>query len=90
MSCGSASCSQSQIQALAVPALTSARPSFVGIPCLDIPWRDRLRAAAMILLRLEDRRRQRLALAALDDRLLADIGVSRARARHEADKPFWR
>jgi uncharacterized protein YjiS (DUF1127 family) len=43
----------------------------------------------MSLLRLEDRRRQRLALAELDDRLLADIGVSRAQARHEGSKSFW-
>ena len=83
MSCGSTTCSQSQI--LAVPALTLARPAF-----LDIPWRDHLGAAWMSVLRLEDRRRQRLALAELDDRLLADIGVSCAQARHEAEKPFWR
>ncbi len=84
MSCGSA-CSRSQIQTLAVPAFALARPSL-----LDIPWRDRLRAGWMILLRLEGRRRQRLALAELDDRLLADIGVSRTQARNEADKRFWR
>ena len=83
MSRGSASCSQS-FQALAVPAFPLTRPSF-----LDTPWRDRLRAAWMSLLRLEDRRRQRLALAELDDRLLADIGVSRTQARHEASKPCW-
>ena len=83
MSCGSASCSQSRT--LSVPALALARPSF-----LDIPWRDRLRAGRMTLLRLEDRRRQRLALAELNERLLADIGVSRTQARNEADKPFWR
>lgn len=34
-------------------------------------------------------RRQRHDLAGLDDRLLADIGVTRAQARHEACKPFW-
>ena len=32
----------------------------------------------------------RAALAALNDRLLADIGLTRAQARAEADKPFWR
>lgn len=37
-----------------------------------------------------ERRRQRLALEALPDHLLSDIGVSRADASHEADKPFWR
>jgi uncharacterized protein YjiS (DUF1127 family) len=83
MSCGSTTCSQSQT--LAVPALTFTRPSF-----LDIPWRERFRASWMDLLCLEDRRRQRSALAELDDRLLADIGVSPAQARHEANKPFWR
>ncbi|MCG5240829.1 DUF1127 domain-containing protein [Azospirillum doebereinerae] len=37
-----------------------------------------------------ERRRQRLALEALPDHLLSDIGVSRADASQEADKPFWR
>lgn len=41
------------------------------------------------LLTWQDRARQRAALAALDDRLLEDIGLSRAQARAEADKPFW-
>lgn len=33
--------------------------------------------------------RSRHQLAQLDDRLLRDIGVDRATARFEADKPFW-
>jgi len=37
-----------------------------------------------------DRQRQRRALANLDDRLLADIGVTRGDAAQEAAKPFWR
>lgn len=36
------------------------------------------------------RRRQRRALAKLDDRLLADIGVTRRQADRECRKPFWR
>ena len=36
------------------------------------------------------RRRQRRALARLDDRLLRDIGVDAADAVAEVAKPFWR
>ncbi len=38
----------------------------------------------------QERRRQRQALESLPDHLLSDIGVSRADAGFEADKPFWR
>jgi uncharacterized protein YjiS (DUF1127 family) len=34
-------------------------------------------------------RRSRRQLAELDDRLLRDIGIDRAKARFEADKGFW-
>ncbi|MFN8722596.1 MAG: DUF1127 domain-containing protein [Rhodospirillales bacterium] len=36
-----------------------------------------------------ERARQRAALSTLDDRLLRDIGVDRASAQHEAERPFW-
>lgn len=36
------------------------------------------------------RLKQRQDLAELDPRLLRDIGVSRAEAAREAEKPFWR
>lgn len=36
------------------------------------------------------RHRQRIALAELDQRLLADIGVSHQDAARETAKPFWR
>ena len=42
-----------------------------------------------VLLALASRRRQRRALAALDDRLLDDVGVSRTQAEVEAARPFW-
>jgi len=35
------------------------------------------------------RRLQRVALAELDKRMLADIGVCEAERRHEVKKPFW-
>jgi uncharacterized protein YjiS (DUF1127 family) len=37
-----------------------------------------------------ERSRQRQALASLEDHLLADIGVTRQRAKAEAAKPFWK
>lgn len=36
------------------------------------------------------RQRERAALAALDERMLKDIGVSRADVWQEINKPFWR
>ena len=48
---------------------------------------------ARLVLAAEDwleRRRQRRALLALDDKLLKDIGLSQADAWHEGHKPFWR
>jgi uncharacterized protein YjiS (DUF1127 family) len=41
------------------------------------------------LARCHARWRQRQALRALDDRLLRDIGLTRAEAEREARKPFW-
>ena len=37
-----------------------------------------------------ERARQRRQLCELDDRLLRDIGVSRAEVEHEMALPFWR
>ena len=41
------------------------------------------------LLTRAELRRSRRQLAELDDRLLRDIGIDRAKARHEAAKGFW-
>jgi uncharacterized protein YjiS (DUF1127 family) len=37
----------------------------------------------------QERRRQRLALASLDDHMLHDIGISRADVEAEVTRPFW-
>jgi uncharacterized protein YjiS (DUF1127 family) len=50
-------------------------------------------AAARVVSRLGQWRRRaksRADLAALDDRMLADIGVTRAEAEFLSNKPFWR
>jgi uncharacterized protein YjiS (DUF1127 family) len=39
--------------------------------------------------RCVERARQRHALAELDDRLLQDVGLSRADVTSEVEKPFW-
>ena len=49
-----------------------------------------LRRAAHAVLASSERRRQRHALAALDDHLLRDIGLTRSAIRQEVSKPFWR
>jgi uncharacterized protein YjiS (DUF1127 family) len=42
------------------------------------------------LLIWQERARQRHHLASLDDRLLSDMGLSRADAERESAVPFWR
>lgn len=42
------------------------------------------------LWRWNDRHRQRLDLAELDDRMLQDIGITRRMAERECRKPPWR
>jgi uncharacterized protein YjiS (DUF1127 family) len=37
-----------------------------------------------------ERSRMRRRLLALDDRMLRDVGISRAEVHGEAQKPFWR
>lgn len=46
--------------------------------------------AADRLFTMVERHRQRLALQALSDQALSDIGISRADAASEAERPFWR
>jgi len=47
-------------------------------------------AAFVLVTRWIERARQRKALAALDDRQLRDIGITRLDAARECGKPFWR
>ena len=66
-----------------------------GIPAawwpgvLDGMRRQAARLGAPLAAMIE-RARQRQALAKLDDALLRDIGLTRAEARREAEKPIWK
>ena len=62
-----------------VPVFT--RPAVRG-PCFRSPF--------AWLSRCYERHLQRASLAELDDRMLCDIGRSRAEARRESTRPFWR
>ncbi len=56
--------------------------SFAGLSCV-------LALVFGKLARWQESHRQRYALQALDDRLLKDIGLSRADVHRESAKPFW-
>jgi uncharacterized protein YjiS (DUF1127 family) len=47
-------------------------------------------AAVVRLLYWQDMHRQRKHLSELDDRMLADIGLTRADVAYEVEKPVWR
>lgn len=76
-------------------AITRAIIGPIAGPIADIVSRlvapgRRLAAAMRMLCRWADRHGQRRALGELDDRLLDDVGLTRAQADAERRKPFWR
>ena len=74
MSCGSATCKS---------------PIFIDANAqLPLAWS--IPSPFELVDRVCERRRQRQHLLELDDRLLADIGISRRQAIQEARKPFWK
>lgn len=48
-----------------------------------------LKSLIQPLAQWNERSKQRYELLTLDDRMLSDIGISRAQAEAEAAKPFW-
>ena len=69
---------------------TSVHRGAVGIAARDARrLRIALSGVVARLLDWHELARQRRALAALDDHMLKDIGLSRVDARQEADRPFW-
>ena len=72
----------------AVPRISAAKPASGNgsWSATAIRWSV---AAAGKLVQWQDRIVQRRRLSELDDRMLADIGVTRIDAGHESSKPFW-
>ena len=77
MSCGSTTCTPS-VPLDSYTHAATRRALHVPSPFAWGSWRA------------YDRWQQRHALLELDDRLLADIGLTREDALREARKPFWR
>ncbi|HMQ95337.1 MAG TPA: DUF1127 domain-containing protein [Amaricoccus sp.] len=74
---------------ISTDGLTSADATIRRPPAITPSAAAIARAATTTILSWGDRRRQRHALAELDDHLLRDIGLTRHQARTEALKPFW-
>ena len=81
-----------------VVALTSpvqsvlSRPYYDGVPQLTVRLhgRRRIKRAVDAVLTWDERARERRHLMELSDHMLRDIGISRAEAFGEAEKPLWR
>lgn len=57
---------------------------------IHLEWHSIVRRIRSTIQSWSERSNQRKVLLALDDRLLNDIGISRADAEQEGAKPFWR
>ena len=76
--------SMRDVLGLAAGALRRGAAIYPGGPGLG----DTRRPAGILLV-WQERANQRQALASLDDRMLKDIGLTRAEAQREIAKPFW-
>lgn len=52
-------------------------------------FRQGLQAAIDLIFVWQERHRQRIELARMDQRMLRDLGLSAQDISSEADKPFW-
>ncbi len=71
------------------PATTATAATPHALPGHGVGRARAVSGAVSLLLAWQERAFQRHALAQLDERALADIGVARTAARNEAAKPFW-
>ena len=68
---------------------TSQIPAVAMRPRSPVAGAALLRAVDAVL-GWHERVKSRRVLAALDDRMLRDVGIDQATARREAERPFWR
>jgi uncharacterized protein YjiS (DUF1127 family) len=68
-----------------------SRPYYDGVPQLTVRRHGRrwIRRAVDAVLTWHERAQERRQLMQLSDHMLRDIGISRAEALGEAEKPFW-
>jgi uncharacterized protein YjiS (DUF1127 family) len=68
-----------------------SRPYYDSVPQLTVRHRGRrwIRRAVDAVLTWHERAHERRQLMQLSDHMLRDIGISRAEALGEAEKPFW-
>jgi uncharacterized protein YjiS (DUF1127 family) len=73
-------------------ALAGSRPFYGGArqPAVRSGRRSRIGRVVDAALVWQQRARERRQLMQLSDHMLRDIGISRATAAGEAEKPFWR
>jgi uncharacterized protein YjiS (DUF1127 family) len=73
-------------------AVAGSRPFYRGAapPALRPGGRSRIGRLVDAALVWQQRLRERRQLMQLSDHMLRDIGISRATAAGEAEKPFWR
>jgi uncharacterized protein YjiS (DUF1127 family) len=67
---------------------TSQVPS-VSLPSRTPTFGVTLARAVDTVLNWHERVKSRRVLAALDDRMLRDVGIDHATARREVERPFW-
>jgi uncharacterized protein YjiS (DUF1127 family) len=64
------------------------------VPSVSLPSRTPALGTALVravdkVLSWHERMKSRRVLAALDDRMLRDVGIDHATARREVERPFW-
>ena len=74
---------QSHARTLTAPQTLANTPSLPALATISV-------RVALCVTILSQRRKSRRALSGLTDDQLRDIGITRSKAWHKAQKPFWK